>query len=106
MAVTHPKRTLTKDEIIDILRRNARLFKDEPEFVNYIVDLAMYLIEQYLDRGAEKQAPFRATAKEIKDVYKAFEKFTGSKTPARICPICGSFVEGKRRCPNCNGMTF
>ncbi|GAG37380.1 unnamed protein product, partial [marine sediment metagenome] len=39
------KKKLSKDEIIDIMKRNVDLYKNEPDFVNYIVDLAMYLLE-------------------------------------------------------------
>ncbi len=109
MAVTQPKKTLSKDEIIDILRRNARLFKDEPDFVNYIVDLAMYLLEEMLDLKAENRTPatrFKATSKDIKDIHKVFDRFTTAQASPRMCPICGSPVEGKRKCPNCDSMTF
>ena len=42
------KQKFTKEEIIDILKRNVSLFRDEEEFVQYIVDLAMYLVEHRL----------------------------------------------------------
>jgi rubrerythrin len=113
MAVTTPKKTLNKEEIIEILRRNARLFKDEPEFINYIVDLAIYLLENFVESKkthhkstAIEAAAFRATPQELKKAYLALEKFTAKKPLVRSCPICGAAVEGKRRCPNCNAMTF
>ena len=109
MVVSEPKKTLTKEEILDILRRNARLFKDEPEFVTYIVDLAMYLIENHLEQGEQKEPskpPFKASPKEIQDVYRAFERFATGKTPTRSCPVCGAPAEGKQVCPNCDAMTF
>ena len=57
MGVSEPKKTLTKEQIIEILRRNARLFKNEPEFIAYIVDLAMYLLENFLNRCRKKALP-------------------------------------------------
>jgi len=109
MVVSEPRKTLTKDQIIEILRRNARLFKDEPEFVTYIVDLAMFLIESHLEKGEQKQpskATFKASPEEINDVYRVFAHFATGKTPSKACPVCGAPVEGRRKCPNCDAMTF
>jgi len=110
MAVTQPRKMLTKEEVIEILRTNARLFKDEPEFVTYIVDLAIYLLQRLLEQSVESKTPvpalFKASPKEIKDVYAVFERFASTKSAPRTCPICGSAVEGKRKCPNCDAMTF
>ena len=118
MAVSEPKKKMTKDEIIDILRRNARLFKDEADFVAYIVDLAMYLLENCLEESVKQQPakaevpPFKATKKEVKEVLSVFDRFSSGKTqvkhrtPVRSCHVCGAPVHGKRRCPNCNAMTF
>ena len=109
MTVMRPKEKLSKEEIIEILRRNAQLFKDEPEFVKYIVDLAMYLIENYLDAAALQGAlerPFEVPPKEVQNVYRVFQRFSTGRTPAHACPICGADTEGRRKCPNCNAMTF
>jgi rubrerythrin len=113
MTVSEPKKRMNKDQIIEVLRRNARLFKDEPEFVTYIVDLAIYLIENYLESGDADEkakrvsgATFRASDKELKEMYRLFDRFATGKTPAKTCPMCGCAVEGKRKCPNCDAMTF
>ncbi len=45
MAFHSAKQSFTREDILDILRRNVKLYKNEPEFVNYIVDLALYLLE-------------------------------------------------------------
>ncbi len=111
MAVSQPKKTLSKDEVIEILRANARLFKDEPEFITYIVDLAIYLLEHCLEREArDEKSPasaFIATQKDLKEIMGVFERFVASKKETkRACPMCGAPVEGKRKCPNCDAMTF
>jgi len=109
MGVSEPKKRLTKEQIIEILRRNARLFKNEPEFIAYIVDLAMYLLENFLDQEPKEgapAAPFKASPKDVKDVYRVFERFSSGQTPTRECPMCGCPVESKRKCPNCDAMTF
>lgn len=47
------KESLTREEVLDILRRNVKLYKNEPEFVNYIVDLALFLLENLADRKSD-----------------------------------------------------
>jgi len=109
MVVSQPKKRLSKEEIIEILRRNAQLFKNEPEFVTYIVDLAMYLIENFLElKETQKDVPERnkVSTREIKAAYDVFERFGTEKPQQRTCPVCGVNVENKRKCPNCNSMTF
>lgn len=39
------RRKLNKSQIVDILERNVALYKDEENFVHYLVDLAVYLLE-------------------------------------------------------------
>lgn len=55
MAFHSAKETLTREEVLDILRRNVALYKNEPEFVNYIVDLSLYLLEHLAE--SEEQDP-------------------------------------------------
>jgi hypothetical protein len=99
---------MTKEEVIEILRRNARLFKNEPEFITYIVELAMYLIESMLEQGETTKTPipFQASPSEIKAVHHVFERFGTDRFRKRACPMCGHPTEGKRKCPNCDAMTF
>ena len=110
MGVSEPKKKLSKEEIIEILRRNAQLFKNEPEFVTYIVDLAIYLIEDLLDQEDKKEIPektIKASPKEMKEIQGVFRRFGADRFQKRACPMCGCPVEeGKRKCPNCDAMTF
>ncbi|MBX3729118.1 MAG: hypothetical protein KF858_08015 [Candidatus Sumerlaeia bacterium] len=46
MPIKHAKQTFTREEIVDILQRNVSLYQNEPGFVAYITDLALYLIDQ------------------------------------------------------------
>ncbi|MDX2175263.1 MAG: hypothetical protein SF028_02225 [Candidatus Sumerlaeia bacterium] len=45
MAIKAAREHFTKDEIIDILKRNVSLYKNERDFVEYIANLAAYLAE-------------------------------------------------------------
>jgi hypothetical protein len=110
--MAEPKKKLSKSEILDILRRNARLFKEEPDFVNYIVDLAIYLIETNLEEIGEgsvigkDKTSLQASKKELKEALRVFDRFSTGTSLAQFCPMCGADTEGKRKCPNCNAMTF
>lgn len=46
MPIREGKETFNKDEIIEILKRNVALYKDEKDFVDYIVELAIYLMDR------------------------------------------------------------
>lgn len=59
MAVKVARESFTKEEIIDILKRNVTLYKGERDFVDYIVNLAMFLIEQQVsDNGDSIQQEY------------------------------------------------
>lgn len=112
MAVSEPKKKMEKVEVIEVLRRNARLFKDEPDFVTYIVDLAMYLIENYLEHpeiaktAKTEKKPFKPDTPDVEKVYRVFERFSSGQSQMGQCPVCGHETGGKRKCPNCDAMTF
>lgn len=52
-----PQRKLSRDQVKEILERNAELFKTDENFVPYLIDLALYLLEYEYDwkeSGAER----------------------------------------------------
>ena len=58
MSFKSAKKKLTREEIVEILKRNAELYKNEPDFINYIIDLAMFLLEQqYGGNAADNTRP-------------------------------------------------
>lgn len=59
MTVKRGKQQFTKDEIIDILRRNVQLYRDEVDFVNYIVELSMYLVDHRAALESGEKVPPR-----------------------------------------------
>lgn len=81
------KETLTREEVLDILRRNVKLYKNEPEFVNYIVDLALYLLENTAkehpeDSAKEDRELGRLMAGSSVQIERVGLPSTGAKTPA------------------------
>ncbi len=103
------KKKLSKDEIIDIMKRNVDLYKNEPDFVNYIVDLAMYLLE---NRYAKEMPDVGEVDTEDKagqrpktplEIYKVFRSYS-SVDPSKHCRLCGAPTGGKMKCPVCGNM--
>ena len=103
------KKKLSKDEIIDILKRNVDLYKNEPDFVNYIVDLAMYLLENRYEKELpeigepdteDKASQHVKTPIEIYKVFRSYSKLD----PSKHCRLCGAPTGGKMKCPVCANM--
>ena len=115
------KQKFSKDEIIDILKRNISLYRDEEEFVQYVVDLAMYLVEHRQYSTAERVAsrpisaddsgPLKrrrdALVQTDHDVINKLKKHaTRSDARPNNCRMCGAPNSGKVTCPNCGNMSF
>lgn len=118
------KQQFTKEEIIEILRRNVNLFKDEDEFVDYIVELALYLVEHRMQTQTEaNDGTMPSSTKESEEVFEKrrepFQRggFWGtdaeihgvlerhvreSQTELIMCRVCGAMVPRDRKtCPIC-----
>ncbi len=117
------KQKFAKEEIIDILKRNVNLFRDEEEFVQYIVDLAMYLVEHRLQTQTEagertyspfatpvgiekRQEQFKRTRGRDEELLQVLKKHSTRHDAVLHCRMCGSQVIGRATCPNCGNMTF
>lgn len=113
------KQKFTKEEIIDILKRNVNLFRDEEEFVQYIVDLAMYLVEHRLYTATEVQErsrpptqgpfekrheSFKRTRERDEELYSVLKKHSTRSDVNVTCRMCGAPVKGRITCPNCGNM--
>lgn len=117
MAFRTGKQKFTKEEIIDILKRNVSLFKDEEEFVQYIVDLAMYLVEhkmqatealerqQTSDEPVEKRKEsYRRTRSRDEETYNALRRHSTRSDTKGHCRMCGAPMGKHITCPNCGNI--
>ena len=102
---------LSRTEISDILKRNFDLYKDEPNFVDYLVELAIYLIQYQFDPKKE-EAP--TNSRELEDDIAPAIEAEGARVVSsltnmrprtsnnRMCPICGIMGTGAgQACPGC-----
>lgn len=120
------KQQFTKEEIIEILKRNVNLFKDEDEFVDYIVELALFLVEHRMqtqtevsEGGPAKQSaqdevfekrrePFQRGAglvsdAEIHDIL--LRHVRGGEPEETMCRVCGARVpKSAKLCPICGSL--
>lgn len=127
MTLRKGQQRFSKEEIVEILRRNVNLFRDEEEFVEYIVDLAIYLVEHKLRSETESDAtPSGAAAAAAEEIIvKRTEQFlkgrrrdverfeimsppssppASDETSVPVCRICGSETGGRKMCPNCGSI--
>jgi len=102
------KKFFTHDEIVEIVRKNVELYKDESRFADYIVDLALYLVEYaYKKEEAVPQAPesklsvITASSQKLLKVFRSDEEHETGK----VCPFCGApnFAEAQK-CVQCGQM--
>jgi len=120
------KQQFTKEEIIEILKRNVNLFKDEEEFVDYIVELALYLVEHRMQsqtEGGEAKSDRSPKSPESGPIEKRIEPFQRSgisdielhdllrqhmREPEMervMCRVCGAFVpKSAKTCPMCASL--
>lgn len=128
MTIKKSQEHLSKDEMIEILKRNVNLFRDEEEFVEYIVNLTLYLVES---RTAKQQAApsgsgaeaadgsnryesgdasgiikhsqrFMRTRERDAELVKILSKYRGQ---VKRCRVCGAETKDHRVCPSCGNLS-
>ncbi len=83
MGIKTAKENFSKGEIIDILKQNVTLFKNEPEFVEYIVNLALYLIDQAYCVSGERSGDLENVLNDLVKVRGMMDKkIAEKKAPA------------------------
>ena len=110
------RRKLNRDEVIEILERNAGLYKDEGNFVPYLVELAVYLLEYEYQwpeggppsepgRSESRQSP-RAGMVHLGEHKTIVSKLTPKayRQKRRQCRFCGAFLGDEIQCPSCRGI--
>lgn len=126
MPVKQSRQTLSRDEIVEIVKTNTDLFKDQPEFASFITDLALYLLENHYEQVIEKRqlaegaaagdkgavAERRKVPRELTDTavssfakrYKILQDLSATGRKVSICANCGARVTGQSLCPGCGSI--
>jgi len=102
------KKHFTREEIIEILQKNSDLYRNEPNFASYIVDLAMYLVEYGYKREQEQPVPLEKNISlpgpKSQKVYKVFRAPSSGET-AKYCPFCGApLTSDATKCYQCGNI--
>ncbi len=114
------KQKFTRDEIIEILKRNMPAFREDDKFVQYIVDLATYLVEYRIQQSEEvERAKAALTAdqenrrRSLSRTYQRDVELLGvlSKHATKLdqkstCRMCGAPINGRLVCFHCGSMAF
>ncbi len=101
---------LSKQEIADILVRNAELFRNEENFAQYLAELAIYLIRfQYdprkgLPEGEEPAEDIATTSgtQRFQVIYNLHSTFRREREDRQKCPFCDTVKPPELKiCPVC-----
>ena len=99
-------KTLTREGLREILKVNFQLYKDEPDFFDYVTTLVIYLMQyEYCD---EPQSNADADATAVPEPSR-LQKFNAIATRYKVqegsCPQCNNPVPKDRNiCPFCLSM--
>jgi ribosomal protein L32 len=97
---------MSVDLLIATIKRHVALLREDPEFVNYILNLAMYLLE--VNRGTVpiEQIPEPQPGQRAAMASSSQAQLSAAAKPPSTdaCPICGAATAGRRVCPHCGHM--
>lgn len=106
MVFKSAKKKLSRDEIVEILKRNADLYRSEPDFINYIVDLTIFMIEHQFEGNAPTKTA--AQSGEILTTYSPLEMYRiyrqTDTTTGHYCRMCGEKLGSEQKCMVCGHM--
>jgi hypothetical protein len=116
MSFARGKQKYTREEIIEILKRNTTLFKDDEVFTQYIIDLASFLIEYrlFVERSkppapaevVDQRKWLSRTSDRNKELGDVLKKHASHIDTRATCKMCGGPTGGSILCPNCGGMAI
>lgn len=114
------KQKVSREELVETLRRNVLQYRDDGEFVQYVIDLGLYLVEYRLHQGREAEkareiiaakpktvdlAQLAETRKRDQELQAVLKRHASPKQKTAACRMCGAPTEGKSICPHCGNMT-
>ena len=112
-------RGLSKQEIVEILKRNFELYRNEPNFIEYLIQLAFYFIQfQYdptlpdaptrspsdVDAAPPALAPSTEPGGAEIGIVTSLQARFATEAKGAVCPFCGKHIRRGDPCPNC-GLT-
>ncbi len=100
--------------MLDILKRNVNVFKDDEVFTQYMIDVAAYLVEYRnhfarakmteaspTETGEMKRMWLSRTKERDLELERVLRKHTSAANAAGECKMCGAPTGGPIACPHC-----
>ena len=108
------KEKISLDEIKNILKSNLNLYmsiyKNDPDFLDYFIELALYLLRYKYDRADELLGTATEEVAELPEpehrVLQTGSINSQKSPPPECCHFCGAELHGQRKCPVCGNITF
>jgi hypothetical protein len=94
-------KAMTREDLKEVLRVNFELYKDEPDFFDYITTLVIYMME-YEYAGEMGSGDTNTGIAKLQKYYTPTARY---KVVNGACPLCNNEVPKDRNiCPYCMAM--
>ncbi len=108
------KEKISLDEIKNILRSNLKLYmgiyKEDPDFLDYFIDLTLYLIRFKYDKAdtlfGEESDGEEDLPEPERRILQSGLIVGGNSSKPKYCNFCGEELHGKHECPRCGNITI
>ncbi|MCX7766503.1 MAG: hypothetical protein N2246_07350 [Candidatus Sumerlaeia bacterium] len=108
------KEKLSLEEIKGILKSNLNLYmniyKNDPEFLDYFIELTLYLLRYKYDKSEELMLNKGVAEGELPEPdYRILQsaEINNDKVPGReYCHFCGAELQGQRKCSVCGNISI
>ncbi len=106
------KEKISLEEIRNILKSNLNMYmsiyKDDPDFIDYFIDLTLYLIRYKYDRADDVFGDNSISDTELPEperrVLQSGTLNNQQPIASDYCHFCGAQLKGKRKCPDCGNI--
>lgn len=106
------KDKISLEEIKNILKSNLNLYmsvyKNDPDFIDYFIDLTLYLLRYKYDRADELLTQEPTNESELPEpnhrIVQSGQIINPGPTKQKYCHFCGAELQGQRKCPVCGNI--
>lgn len=111
------KAKLSREEVIEILRKHLHAYKDDEQFAQSIMDCAAFIVEYRAYKrghlpdpsaetatGEQRRRFLRKTEQRDEELKLIMERYDQQRP--KDCRLCGAPTGGHAMCPNCGNMAF
>ena len=108
------KEKISLNEIKNILQSNLKLYmsiyKNDPDFLDYFIDLTLYLLRFKYDKSDDLFGPNAEGEDELPEPERRILQsgliVSEDSSKPKCCNFCGEELHGKHECPRCGNVTI